>query len=70
MNSQAHINYIIDYDFINIFRIWIFYKNIIISIYNVIFDEQIFFNEKSENLFSQMIVKMNNLIIKIQLSQI
>ena len=65
LNSWIYINYIINYNFINIF-----YKNVIIFTCDVIFDEQIFFNEKSEDLFSQMIAEINNLVVKIQLFEI
>src|SRR6266487_5242797 len=36
---------------------------------DIIFDECTFFDNKSEFLFSQMIAKMNNLIIKVRLSE-
>src|SRR5205814_941525 len=38
-----------------------------ISIRDVLFNEQIFFDEKSDNLISQMFDEMNSLITKIQL---
>ena len=36
---------------------------------NIIFNEHTFFDNKSEFLFSQMIIKMNSLIIKVRLSE-
>jgi len=46
LDPQAHISYLVGYDSINIYRIWIPHKGIIISTRNVIFDEKIFFNSK------------------------
>ena len=36
---------------------------------DVLFNEHIFFDEKSESLFSQLIAKMNTLITKIEISE-
>ena len=36
---------------------------------DVLFDEHIFFDEKSESLSSQLIAKMNTLITKIEISE-
>ena len=70
LNSHIYINYLINYNFINIFRVWISYKDEIIFTWDIIFDKHTFFDDKSESLFSQMITKINNLIIKVRLSEV
>ena len=62
LNSHVYINYLVNYNFTNIFRVWISHKDEVIFTQNVIFDEHTYFDDKSESLFSQMIVKMNSLI--------
>ena len=52
LNSCIYIDYLVDYDFINIFRIWIFHKNEIIFTQDVIFDKYTFFDDKLKSLFS------------------
>jgi len=42
LNSQAYIDYLVEYDSTNIFRIWIPHKEKIISTRDVLFDEHIF----------------------------
>ncbi len=51
-------------------RVWISHKNKVISTWNIIFDEYTFFDDKSESLFLQIIIKINNLIIKIRLLEV
>ena len=46
LDPRAYIGYLIGYDFTNIYRIWILYKGIIISIRDVIFNEKTFFDNK------------------------
>ena len=50
LNPRAYIGYLIEYDFINIFRIWIPFKDQIISMRDVLFDEYKFFDGKLENM--------------------
>ena len=65
LNPRAYISYLINYDSINIFKVWIPYKDIIISTHDVIFDEHIFFDEKFDDLSQQIINEINSLITKI-----
>ena len=55
------------YDFINIYRIWIPYKGIIISTRDVIFNKKTFFNSKKTNITKDLHTKLDILIEKIQL---
>ncbi len=44
MKSKAFIDYLVKYDFINIFRIWIFDRMRVIRIKDVIFDKTLFYD--------------------------
>ena len=65
LNPRAYISYLISYDSTNIFRVWIPYKGVVISTRDVIFDERIFFDGKSDDLSPQMVDEMNSLVAKI-----
>ena len=60
------IDYFVNYDFMNIFRIWIFSKKRIIKTKNVIFDHSKFYNHIKINLVQilaqsiESVVKMLN----------
>jgi len=69
LNPRVYIDYLVEYNFTNIFRIWISFKDKMISIRDVLFNEQIFFNEKPDNLTPQMFDEMDSLITKIQLPE-
>ena len=65
LNPRAYIGYLVEYDSMNIFRIWIPSKGLVISTRDVIFDEKTVFNGKPEHVTPQMADEMNSLIIKI-----
>jgi hypothetical protein len=44
LKSKAFIDYLVKYDFINIFRIWIFSRMQIVRIRNVLFDKTLFYD--------------------------
>jgi hypothetical protein len=44
---RAHIEYLVRYESILIYRIWILYKRKVISIQNVIFNKEEFYNRKT-----------------------
>ena len=67
LDPQAHIGYLIGYNSINIYRIWIPYKGIIISTRDVIFNKTTFFNGKQTNLSDKFIAEMDILIKKVKL---
>ena len=69
LNFRTYIDYLVGYDFTNIFRIWISFKGKMISTRDVLFYEQIFFNGKPDNLIPQMFEEMDSLITKIQLPE-
>ena len=46
LDSYVHIEFFVKYVFINVYHIWISHKQKIISVRNVIFDEQQMWNEK------------------------
>ena len=67
LNLQAHISYLVGYDSTNIYRIWIPHKGTVISIRDVIFDEETFFNVKRTDLQNKLIAELDTLIEKIKL---
>jgi hypothetical protein len=44
MKASAFVNYLIDYDLINIFRVWNFEKDDVSDYRNVIFDENAYYD--------------------------
>ena len=67
LNPQAHIGYLVGYNSINIYRIWIPHKGIVISIRDIIFDEKTFFDGKWTNITKDLHTELDMLIEKIQL---
>ena len=64
LKSRVFINYLIDYDSINIYRIWNSNKRIISDYRDVIFDEtQYYDNYSKENLITETKKKLVRLII-------
>jgi len=70
LDLQAHISYLVGYDSINMYRIWIPYKSIVISTKDVIFNEKIFFNSKWMDILKDLHTELDILIKKIQLPDI
>ena len=70
LDLQAHIGYLVGYDFTNIYRIWIPHKDTIISIKNIIFDEKTFFNSKQTDITKDLHAELDILIEKIQFPNI
>jgi hypothetical protein len=69
LEPRAHIGYLVGYDSINIFRIWILYQGVIISTRDVIFDENTRFDGKKENLADVLIKERDELIEKIRIPE-
>jgi hypothetical protein len=44
LNPRAHIGYLVGYDLMNIYRIWIPYNGIVISMRDIIFDKNTFYD--------------------------
>ena len=65
LDLQAYIGYLIGYNFSNIYRIWILYKGIVISIKDIIFNKKIFFNGKQTNIIKDLYAELDTLIEKI-----
>ena len=47
LDFHVHIEFFVEYVFINVYHVWISHKQKIISVWNVIFDEQQMWNEKT-----------------------
>ena len=69
LDPQAHISYLVGYDSINIYRIWILYKGIVISTRDIIFNKMMFFNGKWTDLLDKFIAEMDILIKKVKLPE-
>jgi len=63
--TQAYIGYLIGYNSTNIYRIWILYKGIIISIRDSIFNKKTFFNSKRTDILKDLYAELDTLIEKI-----
>jgi hypothetical protein len=60
LKSKAFINYLVRYDFTNIFRIWIFNRMQIIRIKSVIFDKTLFYDLAKLNSKHLLIINMKH----------
>ena len=58
----AYIGYLVGYDFINIYGIWILYKGIIIFIRDIIFNKKTFFDNKRINIIKDLHAEFDTLI--------
>ena len=65
LDLWAYIGYLVSYNFINIYRIWIPYKGIIISTRDVIFNKNTLFNNKRTDILKDLYAKLDTLIKKI-----
>ena len=62
LNFHVHIEFLVKYVFINVYRVWISYKQKIIFIQNVIFDEQQMWNDKTIEYIIKNIKQFNKII--------
>jgi len=65
LDPRAHIGYLVGYNSTNIYRIWILYKDIIISTRDVIFNKKTFFNSKRMDILKDLYAELDILIKKI-----
>ena len=65
LDPRAHIGYLISYNSTNIYRIWILYKDIVISTRDVIFNKKTFFNGKRMDILKDLYAELDTLIKKI-----
>jgi hypothetical protein len=70
LEPRAHIGYLVGYNSINIFRIWILHQGVIISTRDVIFNKNTRFDGKKENLADVLIKERDKLIKKIRIPEI
>ena len=69
LNLRAYISYLIGYNSINIYRIQILYKGIVISTRDIICNKSIFFNGKRTDLLDKLIAKLDILIKQVKLPE-
>ena len=65
LNLWAHINYLVEYKFINIFCIWILSQNKIIKTQDIRFNKKIFYSLNKESDLTAILQKNIDQIIKI-----
>ena len=70
MKFRTHIKYFVEYDFTNIFRIWISHLKKIIHAWDVIFDEIILFNLDKSYITEQLKKLIRNLAIQLKYEKI
>ena len=68
LDSHVHIEFLIKYVFINIYCVWISHKQKIIFVWNVIFDEQQIWNDKTIKYIIKNIKQFNETISIIKIS--
>jgi hypothetical protein len=68
LKSKAFIDYLMRYDFINIFRIWIFNRMRIIRIRNVLFDKTFFYDLAKLDSRHLLIISVKNTLEVIEIS--
>ena len=68
MELQVHIGYLIGYDSINIFHIWIPSNQCIISTWDVTFDESLFYNPQAPDLAKQLKVHADQIVDLVDIS--
>jgi hypothetical protein len=62
LDPRAYIGYLVSYNSTNIYRIWILYKGIVISIRDVIFNKRTFFNGKQTDILKDLYAELDTLI--------
>ena len=66
----VHIEFLVEYAFINVYHVWISHKQKIIFVRNVIFDEQQMWNEKTIKYIIKNIKQFNETIFIIKILHI
>jgi len=62
LKPRAHIGYLVGYDSTNIFRIWVPALSKVIRTRDVTFNEDLFFDPKSEDLTAQLVAELKPLV--------
>ena len=68
LNFRAHINYLVDYNLTNIYRVWILHQEKMISMRDIIFDKSQIFDECMKDLLASLLKNLNTLVQNIKLS--
>ncbi len=68
MAPRIYIGYLVGYEFISIYKVWILYKKKVVSAQDIIFNEEVFFNDKLTKIIIELITALNEVVdlVKIQ----
>ena len=69
LKPRAHIGYLVGYDSTNIFRIWVPALSKVIHTRDVTFNEDLFFDPKSEDLTAQLVAELKPLVQQVSLPE-
>ena len=59
---KTYIGYFVGYKSTNIYKIWIFYKKKVVSIQDMIFNEEAFFDSKPTKIITKLITVLNKTV--------
>ena len=69
LDSKIHIKFLVNYNFTNIFRVWVSHLHKVIKTRNVEFDEKSDYDFNQSHLFYELCQQMNNLTDYMNLSE-
>jgi len=59
---KVYIGYFIGYKSTNIYKVWIFYKKKVVSVQDMIFNEEIFFDSKSIKIIIELMTVLDEVV--------
>ena len=59
---RVYIGYLVGYEFINIYRVWILYKKKVVLVRDVIFNEEVFFDGKSTKITTELMTALDEVV--------
>ena len=62
MALKVYIGYFIGYKSTNIYKVWIFYKKKVVSVQDMIFNEEIFFDSKSIKIIIELMTVLDEVV--------
>ena len=62
LTSRIYIKYLVGYKSTNIYRIWILYKKKVVSVRDMIFNEEAFFDGKPIKIITELIIALDKVI--------
>ena len=69
LDAKAHISFLVGYELTNIYRVWIPIKKKVVSVRDVIFDEDTIWDGKPIPYTSDNIKELDNAIVRIEIPE-